>query len=99
MPVIPMETMSLHKDFEASEMAQNQQQQSLMGSRLLQQPSHVNGSALGLAALPPQTPISMARAPSVLAAPSQLGSMGVPVQQQSHINFNTQSRKMRSVTS
>ena len=46
-PVIPMETMSLHKDFEASELAHHQQQQMLMGSRLLQQPSQLNGSALG----------------------------------------------------
>ena len=69
------ETGSLHKnDFDASDLASQQQQ--MMGSRLFQQPppSQVNGgSMIGLAALPPQTPIAMSAASPSVSGGHQMG--------------------------
>ena len=74
--ILPMETASLHKqDFDGTDLASHQQQM-MMGSRLLQQPSHgIQGSTIGLGALPPQTPIPMTPLPSMVS--NQVRPIGI----------------------
>ena len=63
-----LDAASLHKqDFDGTDLA-NHQQQMMMGSRLLQQtPNLMQGSTIGLGALPPQTPIPMTPMPSMVS--------------------------------
>lgn len=70
------ETASLHKqDFDGTDLATHQQQM-MMGSRLLQQPYQgMQGSTIGLGALPPQTPIPMTSLPSMVS--NQVRPIGI----------------------
>ena len=74
--ILPMETASLHKqDFDGTDLASHQQQM-MMGSRLLQQPTHgMHGSTVGLGGLPPQTPIPMTPLPSMVS--NQVRPVGI----------------------
>ena len=91
-----METASLHKqDFDGADLASHQQQM-MMGSRLLQQPSQMgHGSAMGLASLPPQTPIPMATLHSINAG--QVRPVGIVNLPTSNINMTNSTHTIPAI--
>jgi hypothetical protein len=91
-----LDAASLHKrDFDGTDLA-NHQQQMMMGSRLLQQtPNLMQGSTIGLGALPPQTPIPMTSMPSMIS--NQVRPVGIINLPTSNINMTNSTQTIPAI--